>query len=225
MPTNERGQSIGEPLANWTPRPFPPRTALIGTYCHVEPLNTARHAAALFRVIGDPAADNGRWTYLPYGPFGDYKSFLEWLQNMERTADPAMNVIVDSEGQAQGMAAFMRIDQANGVIELGHLNFSASIQRTRVATEAMFLMMRRAFDELGYRRCEWKCDSLNEPSRRAACRLGFVYEGVFRQAVVYKQRNRDTCWLSMTDAEWPSRKRRSRPAVKNSFRKNRPSLA
>lgn len=206
MPTNGLGQLIGVPLPDWTPRAAPPRTAMIGSYCRVEPVNAEQHAADLFRSIGNSNADEGRWTYLPYGPFADHEAFVGWLEAMERGADPSMHVIVDANGQAQGMAAFMRIDQANGVIEIGHLNFSASIQRTRVATEAMFLMMRRAFDELGYRRYEWKCDSLNEPSRRAAARFGFVYEGLFRQSVVYKQRNRDTCWYSMTDAEWPARR-------------------
>jgi RimJ/RimL family protein N-acetyltransferase len=114
--------------------------------------------------------------------------------------------IVDRQGHAIGIAAYMRIDRANGVIEIGHLNFSRALQRTAAATEAMYLMMRRAFDELGYRRYEWKCDSLNAPSRRAAERLGFAYEGLFRQATVYRQRSRDTTWFSIIDAEWPSRK-------------------
>jgi RimJ/RimL family protein N-acetyltransferase len=114
--------------------------------------------------------------------------------------------IVDPQGRAIGVAAYMRIDPANGVIEVGHLNFSRALQRTAAATEAMYLMMRRAFDELGYRRYEWKCDSLNAPSRRAAERLGFTCEGLFRQAVVYRQRSRDTSWFSVIDAEWPSRR-------------------
>ncbi len=121
--------------------------------------------------------------------------------------DPLFHAIVDSKsGSAVGVAAYMRIDAANGVIEVGHLNFSPRLQATTAATEAMYLMMRRAFDELGYRRYEWKCDSLNEASRRAASRLGFRFEGVFRQAVVYKGRNRDTAWYSVLDSEWPALK-------------------
>jgi len=119
--------------------------------------------------------------------------------------DPLFHAIVDSKsGKAVGVAAYMRIDRDNGVIEVGHLNFSPRLQATTAATEAMYLMMRRAFDELGYRRYEWKCDSLNEGSRRAAVRLGFVFEGIFRQAVVYKGRNRDTAWYSVLDSEWPA---------------------
>lgn len=121
--------------------------------------------------------------------------------------DPLFYAIVDNTGKATGVAAYMRIDPSNGVIEVGHLNFSPALQRTAAATEAMYLMMRRAFDELGYRRYEWKCDSLNAPSRRAAERLGFGFEGEFRQAIVYKERNRDTTWYSIVDAEWPARKK------------------
>jgi RimJ/RimL family protein N-acetyltransferase len=123
---------------------------------------------------------------------------------MAKSDDPLFHTIVDaSTGKAVGVATFMRVDRTHGVIEVGNINYSPLLQRTPAATEAMFLMMRRAFDELGYRRYEWKCDSLNAPSRAAALRLGFQYEGLFRQAVVYKQRNRDTAWFSMIDSEWP----------------------
>jgi RimJ/RimL family protein N-acetyltransferase len=149
---------------------------------------------------------DGRWTYLPYGPFEDRESFQHWVEKSAAGDDPLFFAIVDGRARAVGVAAYMRIDRANGVIEIGHLNFSRHLQRTAAATEAMYLMLRRAFDELGYRRYEWKCDSFNAPSRRAAERLGFTYEGLFRQAIVYRQRTRDTTWFSITDAEWPARK-------------------
>lgn len=205
MPINEFGQPVGESLPDWTPRNHPPRTAIAGRFCRVEPLDPHRHEDDLHGGLG--AGESGeRWTYLPYGPFERRDHFQRWLHEMTASTDPLFYVIVDPGGRAVGLAAYMRIDRANGVIEIGHLNFSPSLQRTAAATEAMFLLMRRAFDELGYRRYEWKCDSLNAPSRRAAIRLGFTYEGLFRQAVTYKQRNRDTAWYSITDAEWPERK-------------------
>ncbi len=146
------------------------------------------------------------WTYLPYGPFEDGDAYRAWL---DRAAGgwPLYFAIVAGEpgqtGQAAGVAAFLRAKPAGGSIEVGHLAFSPALQRTRAATEAMALMMATAFDELGYRRYEWKCDALNAPSRRAALRLGFVYEGTFRQATVVRGRNRDTAWFSVTDTEWP----------------------
>ena len=203
MPTNEFGQPIGAALPQWTERPHPPRTSITGRYCRVEPLDEA-HAGDLFANLG--SLHDGRWTYLPYGPFDTPDSFQQWVVDASGRIDPLFHAIVDPAGTAIGVAAYMRIDRPNGVIEIGHLNFSPQLQRTPAATEAMYLMLRRAFDELGYRRYEWKCDSLNAPSRRAAARLGFVYEGLFRQAIVYRQRNRDTTWFSIVDAEWPARK-------------------
>jgi RimJ/RimL family protein N-acetyltransferase len=203
MPTNDLGQPIGAPLV-WTPRPQPPRTPITGRFCRVEPVDVEHHAADLHAVNTDPSS----WTYLFYGPFGDFDSYRRWLAEMAVLNDPLFYAIVDNRsGKAAGVAAYMRIDPANGVIEVGHLNFSPALQRTAAATEAMYLMMRRAFETLGYRRYEWKCDSLNMPSRRAAERLGFSYEGTFRQAIVYKNRNRDTTWYSIVDSEWPARKR------------------
>jgi RimJ/RimL family protein N-acetyltransferase len=204
--TNEFGQPIGAALPQWTPRPHPPRTSIAGRFCRIEPLDAAAHSDDLFDCIGAPANNDGRWTYLPYGPFETRDAFQEWIRTSVASCDPVFFAIVDPQGRAIGVAAYMRIDSVNGVIEVGHLNFSRALQRTAAATEAMYLMMRRALDELGYRRYEWKCDSLNAPSRRAAERLGFAYEGLFRQAIVYRQRNRDTAWYSITDAEWPSRK-------------------
>ena len=177
-----------------------------GRFCRVEPLDPAVHGRDLYECLGAQEADDGRWTYLPYGPFSGRDRFGQWLDDVSRSDDPLFHTIVNTGGNAIGLAAYMRIDRANGAIELGHLNFSRALQRTAAATETIYLLMRRAFDELGYRRCEWKCDSLNGPSRRAAERLGFTYEGLFRQAVVYKQRNRDTAWYAVTDAEWPGLK-------------------
>ena len=139
------------------------------------------------------------------GPFAEFGSYRSWLEQAAGADDPLFHTIIDREtDKAVGVAAFMRMDRANGVIEVGNINYSPLLQRKPAATEAMFLMMRRAFAELGYRRYEWKCDSLNAPSRAAALRLGFRFEGIFRQAVVYKGRNRDTAWFSIIDREWPA---------------------
>jgi RimJ/RimL family protein N-acetyltransferase len=203
VPLNEHGQPIGPPVIDWTPRRTPQRTPIAGRFCSLEPLDAERHAADLYAANCDPAC----WTYLFYGPFHNFESYRRWLTEVMALTDPLYYAIVDhGSRKAVGVAAYLRIDPPNGVIEVGHLNFSPALQRTAAATEAMYLMMRRAFDELGYRRYEWKCDSLNAPSRRAAERLGFTYEGIFRQAIVYKGRARDTAWYSIIDTEWPARK-------------------
>jgi RimJ/RimL family protein N-acetyltransferase len=200
-------QPTGTPLPDWTARPRPPRTVMHGRFCRVEPLEPARHADALFSANQlDRAGRN--WTYLFQEPLQTLDAYHAWLKQIAPGDDPLFHAIVDATtGKAVGVATFMRIDPAHGVIEVGNINYSPLLQRTAAATEAMFLMMRRVFEELGYRRYEWKCDSLNAPSRSAAVRLGFQYEGLFRQAVVYKQRNRDTAWFSIIDAEWPRLKR------------------
>ena len=201
---NELGQPVGFPLPSWTARPRPPRTAMEGAFCTVEPLDPARHAAELHAAyLLDTEGRN--WTYLPYGPFPRFADFRGWLERESATDDPLRHCIIERRGgRAIGVASLMRIDPAAGVIEVGGINYAPPLQRTPAATEAMYLMMRRVFDELGYRRYEWKCDSLNAPSRAAALRLGFRYEGLFRQATVYKGRNRDTCWFSILDREWPA---------------------
>lgn len=203
---NDLGQQIGFPVENWSRRRHPPRLPMAGQYCQLEPLNPAVHAADLYRAY--QADTEGRfWTYLPYGPFATYEAYETWLQENCLADDPLFYAIIDSQvGQALGVASYLRIEPASGVIEVGHINYSPQFQRTAAATEAMFLMMRRVFDELGYRRYEWKCDALNAPSRRAALRLGFTFEGVFRQATMYKGRNRDTAWYAITDQEWPALK-------------------
>src|SRR6266851_5090938 len=147
------------------------------------------------------------WTYLAYGPFAGFGGFRDLMQAHFFGQDLLCHIIIDrTSGRAAGMASYMRIDPAMGSIEVGSIAYSPRLQKSRAATETMYLMMRRAFDELGYRRYEWKCDALNAPSRQAAERLGFRFEGMFRQAVVYKGRNRDTAWYSIIDREWPALK-------------------
>jgi RimJ/RimL family protein N-acetyltransferase len=199
---NSLGQPIGHPLPDWRPPPRPPRAPIAGHYCTVAPLDPAAHAADLDRANAlDPS---GRaWTYMSYGPFASLDAYQDWMRGVCARDDPLFHAIIDAAtAKAVGVASYLRIDPAAGSIEVGHLLYSPLLQRTRAATEAMYLMMKRAFD-LGYRRYEWKCDALNAPSRAAAQRLGFSYEGVFRQATVYKGRNRDTAWLSVIDREWP----------------------
>jgi RimJ/RimL family protein N-acetyltransferase len=203
---NDLGQPIGFPLPGWKEPPRPPRTAMAGRYCRIEPIDPARHAEALFRANSlDPAHRN--FTYLGSGPFASLEAYRLWLQSSCLGDDPLFHTIIDGQsGQAAGIASYMRIDPRNGVIEVGNINYSPLLQRGRAATEAMYLMMQRAFG-LGYRRYEWKCDALNAASRAAAQRLGFSYEGIFRQAVVYKGRNRDTAWYASIDSEWPELER------------------
>lgn len=200
---NRFGQPVGAALPGWTPRAAPPRTPMRGRYCIVEPVAVERDAAALWDAFAE-APDARDWTYLPTEPPADGGAYRDWLTEVAARPDPFFHTIREAAGgRPLGVASFMRIDPPNGVIEVGHINFSRRLQRTPAATEAIFLMAARAFDELGYRRFEWKCDALNAPSRRAAERFGFVFEGVFRQAVVTKGRNRDTAWYSIVDQEWP----------------------
>ena len=203
---NELGQPVGAPLTGWKAPTRPPRTPMAGRYCRVEPVDPARHAEDLYRAnAADPSQRN--FTYLTIGPFDSFEAYLEWMATAKQSEDPLFHAIVDADtGKAVGIASFMRIDARNGVIEVGNLNYSPLLQRKRAATEAMYLMMKRAF-ELGYRRYEWKCDSLNAASRAAAQRLGFSYEGIFRQATIYKGRSRDTAWYAMIDSEWPELER------------------
>jgi RimJ/RimL family protein N-acetyltransferase len=200
---NELGQPVGFPLPQWKAPEHPPRTPLIGRYCRLEPLDPERHGAALFAANALDKTGAG-WTYLSSGPFASFEAYRKWLHTTSQSDDPLCHTIVTlPDERAVGVASYMRIDPKNGSIEVGGIKYSPLLQRTRVATEAMHLMMRRAF-ELGYRRYEWKCDSCNAPSRAAAQRYGFSYEGIFRQATVYKNRNRDTAWFSIIDSEWPA---------------------
>jgi RimJ/RimL family protein N-acetyltransferase len=200
---NELGQPIGFPLPHWTTRPRPPRSAMEGRFCIVEPVDPARHAAEL-HTANSLDREGRNWTYLPYGPFERLEDYRLWLDRASAGDDPLLHAIIERRsGRAVGVASYMRIDPPAGVIEVGGINYAPPLQRTPAATEAMYLMMRRVFDELGYRRYEWKCDALNAPSRAAAQRLGFQYEGLFRQATITNGRNRDTAWFSITDREWP----------------------
>jgi len=205
--TNTIGQPIGEAIPNWQPVPTPPCTAMEGQYCQVEPIDADRHGRDLFEAFRSDGQERN-WTYLPYGPFETEGELQDWMAKMCFGHDPFFHAIVDSKtGKAVGVASYLRIEPTVGVIETGHIHYSPLLQRTPAATETMFLMMRRIFSELGYRRYEWKCDALNAPSRRAAERLGFRFEGIFRQATIYKGRNRDTAWYSILDEEWPDLER------------------
>ncbi|HET7845656.1 MAG TPA: GNAT family protein [Xanthomonadales bacterium] len=204
MPVDRFGQPIGEAVPGFTPPARPPRTPMRGTCVDVEPLDLDRHVPSLFRAQAEDR-DGRRWTYLAYEQPATESAYREFLASISGGDDPLFHAIVDrASGDAVGLATYLRIEPKQGSIEVGHLNFSPRLSRTRGATEAIFLLMRRAFDELGYRRFEWKCDALNAPSRRAAERFGFTFEGVFRQATVYKGRNRDTAWYSILDREWPA---------------------
>ena len=197
------GQPVGLPVTNWSPPPLPPRVVLAGRFCRLEPLDAARHAAD-FHAANRLEPDQRHWTYLTYGPFATADDCRRWASEYAQRRDYLFHAIVDlHSGKAAGMAAYMRIDTANGSIEVGGIKYTPLIARQPAATEAMHLLMKNAF-ALGYRRYEWKCDALNAPSRAAAQRLGFSYEGTFRQAVMHKGRNRDTAWYSVIDREWPA---------------------
>jgi len=199
--TNHLGQPIGPALPNWKPPLPPPRAAIEGRFCRLEPLDIERHSAALFEA--NSANTDGRiWTYMAYGPFPDQGAMLEWLRRCAGSEDPLF-LCVEGEGRPLGMVAFMNVRPDMRDLELGNIWYLPEAQRTQVNTEAVYLMLREAFDVLGYRRAEWKCDSLNERSRRAALRLGFHFEGVFRQHMIIKERNRDTAWYALLDGDWP----------------------
>lgn len=200
---NEFGQPVGPAVEAWTERARPSRAPMEGRYCRLEPVDVERHAAELLDAYRE-APDGRDWTYLFVDRPADAATFRAYLAKAASSNDPLHYTIVDTgTGTAVGTAALMRIEPVHGVIEVGSITYSPRLKQTRAGTEAMFLMMRRAFDELGYRRYEWKCDSLNAPSRAAAKRYGFQYEGLFRQAIVYKGRSRDTAWFSIIDREWP----------------------
>ena len=192
------------PVPNWTPPPAPDAiTVLTGRYCRLEPLVAEQHAALLFRSF---AGHDHVWDYMPYGPFSASAKYHRWVRETETDAGVQFYAIMNADsGTFEGVASFLRIDPQAGSIEVGHINFSPALQRTRAGTEAIYLMMAWAF-EAGYRRFEWKCNALNAGSRRAAQRFGLSYEGIFRQATVVKGRNRDTAWYAAIDSEWPALK-------------------
>lgn len=198
---NELGQPVGQPVPGWTRRPRPGGTVLAGRDVRLEPLQ-ARHAAELAAATTDP--QHARvWTYLPIGPFPDPLAATAALTRLGDDPDLVTYAIVGVRtGRTVGTASYLRIDPNAGSLEVGWILYAPELSRTRGATEAMWLMARQAFEEFGYRRYEWKCDALNARSRAAAVRLGFRYEGTFRQALVVKGRNRDTAWYAMTEGDW-----------------------
>jgi len=200
--TNALGPPIGAPVSGWEKRPLPPGTPMEGRTCRLVPLDVARHAEELYEAMGRDA-EGRNWTYLGRETLRGVAAYRAWSELAAKSEDPLFHACVDAvSGDAVGIGAYLRIDPPNGVIEVGHLNFSASLQRRPAASEALYLLMKNAF-ELGYRRYEWKCDSLNQPSRAAAQRLGMSFEGIFRQAIVYKGRSRDTAWYAAIDSDWP----------------------
>ncbi|MFT5503814.1 MAG: RimJ/RimL family protein N-acetyltransferase [Gammaproteobacteria bacterium] len=202
--TNEFDQPIGFAMEDWQPCKLPPATPVTGQYCRIEPFDPDLHNKKLFEAMTHTGSEIN-WTYLPYGPFDNFDDFDTWTRESCQEQDPMFHTVIDlKSGDPVGIASYLRIVPEQGVIEVGHIHFSPLLQRTALATEAMFLMMRRVFDELGYRRYEWKCDELNKPSCRAAERFGFQFEGIFRQALMYKNRNRDTAWFAIIDQDWPA---------------------
>src|SRR5207253_1191711 len=199
------GLPIGPPV-DASPARRPQRCTIEGRYVTLAPLDPQAHGDALWeRTAG--RENDWLWVYLFHGPFRDRGAFDADLAAKEASQDPLFFSILDkASGRAAGYAAFLRIEPAHRCIEVGSILYTPILQRTREATEAMYLMARYVFDDLGYRRYEWKCDALNEPSRRAAVRLGFSFEGIFRQHMIVKGRNRDTAWYAMLDSEWPARK-------------------
>jgi RimJ/RimL family protein N-acetyltransferase len=190
-------------LANWTPPPFPPRKVLEGSYCRLEPLDVAKHGAQIAAAF---AGAHDVWTYLPAEPPKDRAAYEKVLSHMVERTDIVPYAVIDkADDKAKGHLWLMEIRPAHGVFEVGFITYSPSLQRTRAATEAIYLCGDCGFG-LGYRRFEWKCNNRNEPSKRAALRYGFTYEGLFRQHQVVKGQNRDTAWYSIIDSEWPARK-------------------
>jgi RimJ/RimL family protein N-acetyltransferase len=200
---NHLGQPIGFPVEGWTARARPPRAPMTGRFCRVELLDAARHAAELYAANSEDR-DGRMWTYLPWGPYDGFDDYLAAIEGGLRREDFITFAVIDTaSGKAVGVASYLNINPTAGSIEVGGIAYSPALQRKPAGTEAIYLMMRRVFDALGYRRYEWKCNALNAPSRAAAKRYGFRFEGIFRQAEIVKGRNRDTAWFSIVDSEWP----------------------
>ena len=205
--TQETSRPLGPIVDPKPPGLLPDLRPLPGRCVRLDPLNTERHGPSLYQ---HSVGHDDIWTYLGYGPFASPEVFQEWLQEKRAARDPWFYAFVNRQtGEALGVGTFMRADPVNGVIEIGHIWMTPAMQRTRESTETIYLMMRHAFDDLGVRRLEWKCDALNAPSQRAAQRFGFSFEGIFRQHFIVKGRNRDTAWFSVINKEWP--------AIKNAF--------
>ena len=192
-------------LLDWKPASPPPRSTLDGRYVRLEPLNSATHGDDLWLALQGADSDPALWEYLPYGPFAERAAFDVWLQDKQSTSDPLFFSVVDkTTGRAVGLLSFLRIAPNDGCIEIGHIAFGRTMQRSPASTEAVYLLAKLALGTLGYRRLEWKCNADNARSMRAAKRLGFSYEGLFRQHMVVKRRNRDTAWFAILDREWPA---------------------
>ena len=203
LPEPAIGLPLGVPV-DVAPAAHPKAVVLEGRYGRVEKLDASRHGADLWAAL---AGHDQVWTYLAYGPFAEAEAFGSWLATRATTADPFCYVVIDNAGRACGILSLMSIRPDVQVIEVGHVLLSPVLQRTPLATEVQYLLARYAFETLGYRRYEWKCNALNAASRRAALRLGFEFEGVFPQHMIVKGRNRDTAWYGTLDRDWPARKR------------------
>lgn len=200
---SEWGQPIGRPVGMWRVHSDVRDGPLNGHYCRLEKLALESHGRSLYDA-NQEGSEAGRWTYLPYGPFTTRADYEFWVRDVSAREDPYFFAVIDGvRRRAVGVASYLRINPLAGSIEVGHIHYSPLLQESIAGTEAMYLMMKRAF-EAGFRRYEWKCDALNQRSRAAALRLGFSFEGIFRQATVYKGRNRDTAWYSIIDSEWPA---------------------
>ncbi len=198
---------VGETVDD-RPARAPERRMLEGRYVSLRPVEPAADAAPLWTASHDGTDAAPRlWTYMPYGPFDDADVMRDWLQRCAPSDDPLFLTVVAHDAGPVGMTAFLNVDVAHRRLELGHIWYAPSAQRTEANTEAVYLMLREAFERLGHRRVEWKCDALNERSRAAALRLGFAFEGVFRRHMIVKGRNRDTAWFAMTEEEWPDARR------------------
>jgi RimJ/RimL family protein N-acetyltransferase len=201
MTTQPSGRPLGAPVPDWKPPPRPDRQAIEGRLVRLEPLTADRHAFALHDAF---AGHDALWDYMPYGPFSSASAYHRWARQREESEDPRFFVLCELQtGRPGGIASYLRITPEAGSIEVGHICIAPALQQSAAATEAMYLMMTWAF-RAGYRRYEWKCNALNLPSRRAAQRLGFSYEGVFRNHMVVKGRNRDSAWFAVTDDDWPA---------------------
>ncbi|OEL02642.1 GNAT family acetyltransferase [Staphylococcus succinus] len=201
MRFNAFNQPIGEQITHFDKPILPNIATLDGNYCRLEKLSS-NHTDDLFRQFSDPE-DAPNWTYLPDDQIKDYNQFQQYINNRISSKDPYFfSIINKTNNEAIGIIALLRIDPQKASIEVGHIHYANVLKRTRIATEVHYLLASYVFDTLGYRRYEWKCDALNEPSKKAAQRLGFKYEGTFRNHLIYKNRNRDTCWLSIIESEW-----------------------
>lgn len=200
-PMNEFGQPVGFPLPEWKGAKLPERRTLEGKFCYLEPVSAEKHSEQLYAAYS-LAKDARHWTYLYAGPFECHTDFRAYIKSLEDLKDYTHYAVVDKKTErAVGSVALMRVNPADGSIEVGSISFSPLLQKTRAGTEVIAILLNYVFRHLGYRRFEWKCDALNEPSRRAATRFEFTFEGVFRQAAVVRGRNRDTAWYSIIDSE------------------------